>query len=1039
MGSSSLAQIRTACLLVLILLIAAACGGMGAGLDGTTELAAWPGHGWDSGARSGSYVAVAVDSTERQLVALTNQLELSVEPSGGGERVRIRARGVENLDRAYLHLKYDGERMHPARTQCSERLQNRAAFIGVTERPGVVSMGLQILAGQENCNGDVELCLVEFESGAAMPCRRSSEVADEPVSDLRFNSTATDTLEWTYVSPGDYDQNSEVNVADVTPIGIYYRAVPSSPNWAKAQVADGDRNTEVNLADLATIAQHFLLRLTAYQVKSGSSDLGPFANVTDSNVPQSSSVEPPGGGFKRFSKQLGTLVDGAWYVVVALDGTTEAPVPSNAVRYSPGGSFNPPAGLTATSDGTNIQLSWSAPAGSTPDGYYAFLADNATMASALQLNTTPVLLTQYAVPVLFPPTNEYYFAVKAVYGADQSVYSNIFHYVPGGANDPPQNLSAAHVGDHIDLSWEAPASGTPDGYDAYVGTDGTMAGEIKLNPSTITDLTFSASTLVDPALEHWFGVKAKYGGTDSAYSNIYHYVPGGGPDTTPPVWQGPDGIQSVAPDDQVVTISWTAAVDADTPPVKYLLYHVPDTDEFDWNSPSDVVPAGTTTFPCIGLTNDVRYKFAVRAVDDVDPGNPLNCNMTTNTNFLYATPSVYPDDGPIGTVQSSDVAAVRMDGEEIPRVIAVNHTNELWYCVWNGSGWTTTDLNTTLTIGERKYHPQALGIGNDIHIVFGTPTGIYEVFGPKDADPATWTLNTIVPNGLNGVFGIGLSYSAADNYIGMVYAAKSDAEHLFYVDRDVPGAWGSPVSIFDGSPEIWQCDFVISPADGSQWAVMANGHADSSGDELMFFYFKRAGRSGAWNGGPSGYGGDVMVIDIDPGTGQPIVVDAEVRTVSVPPAGDVPVSDASVFLWSGTSWVRDGNPLDRGDAVFDEGNATLDTILTGQDPQLVFSPTGKAVALWTKLDFLADLIDLTADLTGAWRFSQRPAATWSAPATMLSHITSSNAVTAGDGYQHCVTCDLGFSDSGDYMDIAGKYSERNNYVAGDLYYRRQVW
>ena len=50
---------------------------------------------------------------------------------------------------------------------------------------------------------------------------------------------------------------------------------------------------------------------------------------------------------------------------------------------SAGGNFNPPTGLVATSDGSNIQLSWIAPAGSTPDGYYAYLADNASMAGAL--------------------------------------------------------------------------------------------------------------------------------------------------------------------------------------------------------------------------------------------------------------------------------------------------------------------------------------------------------------------------------------------------------------------------------------------------------------------------------------------------------------------------------------------------------------------------------------------------------------------------------------------------------------------------------
>ena len=59
-------------------------------------------------------------------------------------------------------------------------------------------------------------------------------------------------LKWGYYSNGDYDQNSEVNVADLTPLAIHFMesALPFKfqPNTIQA-VIDGDDNGEINLAD----------------------------------------------------------------------------------------------------------------------------------------------------------------------------------------------------------------------------------------------------------------------------------------------------------------------------------------------------------------------------------------------------------------------------------------------------------------------------------------------------------------------------------------------------------------------------------------------------------------------------------------------------------------------------------------------------------------------------------------------------------------------------------------------------------------------
>jgi hypothetical protein len=864
--------------------------------------------------------------------------------------------------------------------------------------------------------------------------RRASSLNKTPVTDLHFDATNTDTLDWTYNSPADTNQDSLVSVTDVAPLGVHFGKTSSSPDWAAAQVADCDRNTVVAIADLTQIGIHFQERVTSYQVLSSATQTGQYDPLAGASVPFSSGIVPGGGGFKQFSYQLSPPAEGQWYAVVAMEDTNVAANHSNVVQYSATG-LQPPLNLSATSDGTNIQLAWNPPISGTPDGYDAFVSNAGDMTGATPLNAVPITATQFTVRNdWFPPTGSYYFGVQAVYGATSSAYSNIFHYVPGA--DAPLNLAASHVGDHIQLDWEEPTSGPPDGYNAYIGTDDTLSDALKINAALIPGLTYDVSTLFPPDQIHYFGVKASTGGTESAFSNICMYDPSAGPDTTPPVWQGAEGIQTVAPDDTFVGVTWTAAIDAQTAPVEYLLYYVEDPQDFDWNSPNEVYAAGITSANVLGLNNGTRYKFAVRARDSVTPAP----NVTTNTNFLYATPMVFPDDGAIGTIQSSDVASVRMPGEEIPRIAAVNHTGELWYCVYSGVDWQTTDLNTVIGNVDRKYHPQMVGVGNDVHIVYATPTGVFEIFGPKDDDPATWTQKSIVATGLNGVFGIGFDYAATGDYFAVVYATKTGTEQLYYCDRDASGDWNAPVSIVNGNPEIWQCDLALNEFDGSQWAVLANGTAGGSSDDLMFYFAHRDSRTGAWSSGTTtGYGGDVMVVGIDPSTQQPLVVDAEVRDVDTG-YGIQPVSDATVFAWDGSTWIKTP-PLEQGDCTINLADGTMDTVLTGQDPQLVFSPTGKAVALWSKLDFNVSFIDdpPTADLTGDWRYSQRVGTTWASTKSMLLHITSSNAVTAGDGYQHCVTCDLGFSDSGDMQDIIDKYSARNDYAEGDLYYHRQAW
>jgi len=152
------------------------------------------------------------------------------------------------------------------------------------------------------------------------------------VTDLRLiDDGESQFLKWTYINVGDYDLNSEVNISDLTPVGLYIGATPQQENWDSAQVADGDGNEEVNISDITPIGQHYLAKVDGYFIEwSDTAEDGSWQQLGDAPFTGSAS---PAGSQRWFTFELPEPVIGRYYRVTPYQGE-DTGVPGSAWQYT---------------------------------------------------------------------------------------------------------------------------------------------------------------------------------------------------------------------------------------------------------------------------------------------------------------------------------------------------------------------------------------------------------------------------------------------------------------------------------------------------------------------------------------------------------------------------------------------------------------------------------------------------------------------------------------------------------------------------------
>ena len=183
----------------------------------------------------------------------------------------VHVSGARGLKALYFELSYDAHRIQVTSAQTAGffAAEPEVLRLAALDRrvPGRLCFGavLARFPGREGFSGDDAVATVRFHlGGGEAPIRAVSGVPSSSLS-AAVLVMESGSLKWYCFDQGDYDQNGEVNLADLTPIAANFHATGFDFKMSVSCV-DGDDNGEVNLGDIQPIAANFQNSLDGYHV-----------------------------------------------------------------------------------------------------------------------------------------------------------------------------------------------------------------------------------------------------------------------------------------------------------------------------------------------------------------------------------------------------------------------------------------------------------------------------------------------------------------------------------------------------------------------------------------------------------------------------------------------------------------------------------------------------------------------------------------------------------------------------------------------------
>ena len=220
-----------------------------------------------SGLESAQSLSLRVVNTLESASGQAAQFSVLQRTDGNDITVDLEVHGASELQACGVELSYSAEDWHLVDSQGTALLGDSDSVLELVldAAPGLLAFGTVQTRGCTALpfSGSGKLASFRFAPGPAGQRRTVSAINSSPPAAEWDEGSLR--LSWPYGNVGDYDQNSEVNIADLTPIGIHFGESSADPLSALAAI-DGDSNGEINIADITPIGINYRNGLSGYRL-----------------------------------------------------------------------------------------------------------------------------------------------------------------------------------------------------------------------------------------------------------------------------------------------------------------------------------------------------------------------------------------------------------------------------------------------------------------------------------------------------------------------------------------------------------------------------------------------------------------------------------------------------------------------------------------------------------------------------------------------------------------------------------------------------
>ena len=197
----------------------------------------------------------------------SGELNLQQRRNADGLELDLIVSNAKELRSLAVEISYDPLLWQLSSAEQTGLLGNPDQLIehSIEVRPGLLAHGQVLLrpGTRSGFSGSGRIARFQLVARTGQLERSISRI-NEDVQAVEWDEGSW-SLSWNYANTGDYDQNSEVNIADLTPIGIHFGEIVTDPLSSQA-IIDGDGNTEINIADITPIGINYGSSIAGYRI-----------------------------------------------------------------------------------------------------------------------------------------------------------------------------------------------------------------------------------------------------------------------------------------------------------------------------------------------------------------------------------------------------------------------------------------------------------------------------------------------------------------------------------------------------------------------------------------------------------------------------------------------------------------------------------------------------------------------------------------------------------------------------------------------------